>query len=135
MTIRRHRANLHTMTEQDIVQEIRDLRESLDSDAQRLNELAQYLHRMVRRRRADENTSPYVTYANAWMRFANVVGLGLRRTAVSDRLLAMVKPVALEPEAEPETEEKAPEQVAEEPRPVPTDEDFAALYGEVLNGE
>jgi hypothetical protein len=118
------------MAEQDIVAEIRALRASMDADARRMTELSQSLYRMVRRRPADENTSAYTTYANAWLRFSNVVGLGLRRTAVSDRLLAMVKPV----EAEPEDEKKPPRQDAE-PRPTPTDEDFAALYGEVLNAQ
>jgi hypothetical protein len=115
------------MAQQDIVAEIRMLREAIDTDARRIFELSQALYRMTRQQPADDSTVPYRNYANAWSRFASMVGLGLRRTNTSDRVLAMLKP---EPEpAKPEPVEPEPEVFV----PPPEDEDFEEVYGEVLN--
>jgi len=115
------------MGQQAIVAEIRMLREAIDTDARRIFELSTTLHRMTGRQPADDSTVPYRNYANAWSRFANMVGLGLRRTASSERVLALLKPEP-EPEPEPKPVKPKPEVI------VPTDdEDFDEVYGEVLN--
>lgn len=126
MAPRTRRLHPTAMSQQDIVAEIRRLRESIDTDARRLFELSQTLYRMTRRQPVDDSTSPYINFANSWSRFANMVGLGLRRSASSDRALAMV---VAEPEPKPEPE---PEPKPETPE-APLDTDFDEVYGEVLN--
>lgn len=113
------------MSQRDIVAEIHHLRDSIDTDARRLFELSQTLLRMTRRQPPDDSTSPYINFANAWGRFANMVGLGIRRSSSADRVLAMV---LAEPESEP-TPEPQPEP---EPEAL-SDTDFDEVYGEVLN--
>jgi hypothetical protein len=105
----------------EVVAEIRQIRVSVDNSARRLAELSQALHRLARRQPVSDAMSPYIAYANAWGRFANMVGLGLRRTATADRFLAMIK------SEEPQEKEPAIRE------PEVRDDDFETLYGETLN--
>lgn len=125
--------NPANMVPDEILGEIAQLKVGLDVSTRRIMELSRTLH--DRMRRSDPTASDrnvYLTYANAWSRFAGMVQQGLQRTQHADRLLRLL----------PEREEvQTPDRG--HPEPVNVDqahtmpvtsplEDFITLYGEEL---
>lgn len=108
----------------EIVQEIQALRGEMDRTAVRMGELSQLLLGKVRRTPADDYTSRYLAFANAWLRLGSMVEGGVRRTANVSRLI-----VAIERERAEKTDTK-PKPVKPS-TPTPTT-DLVALYGEEM---
>jgi hypothetical protein len=102
------------MSPDAIIAEIGELRGELDVRLTRIHALAQGLYHQVRRAPADDNTSVYITYANAWMRFAGMVNQGVLRTASASKVLRRLTPRA-EQAVPPVKKEVPPEKVAETP--------------------
>ncbi len=76
---------------EELLTEIRTLREEINQGVTRLYGLARLLQ--GRARRAGGEMGPrYSLYATAWMRFAGAVSQGLRRAASSDRMLRQPEP-------------------------------------------
>lgn len=124
-----------TMEPEEIVAEIDEHRETIDRASRRIYELSRVLR--DRMRRADPTLMGiYVTYSNAWTRFAGMIQQGLQRTQIAERVLRML------PEETPRAEQRSerPEEEAhpeatpvDQARPVPDDHplrDFIELYGE-----
>ncbi len=119
------------MAPEEITAEINGLRDEIDLSSRRIYELSRVLR--DRMRRADPTSvGIYVTYANAWTRFAGMVQQGLQRTRVSDRVLRLL-PEEQTPRRQDPTPEPQAQPQADQARPVPADDplrDFIELYGE-----
>ena len=89
------------MTPEEIILEISGLRDEIEAKGVRIYTLAQTLYQRVRRAPADDTTAIYMTYANAWTRFAGMVSQGAVRTASISRVLRRLPPKASQTE-EPE---------------------------------
>ncbi len=83
--------NSNKMTPDQIVEEIAKLKEAIGVSAQKIVDLSKSLHSQTRRASTDANTSAYITYSNAWMRFAGALSQGLKRTEMTDRMLKRTK--------------------------------------------
>ena len=112
----------------EIVQEIHVVRDEMDRLAARMVELSQALYSKVRRAPADDYTSRYVTFANAWTRFGSMVDGGLRRTASVSRLVANIRREQVE--AEEKAEREATQEKRVEPQTASTD--LVELYGQEM---
>lgn len=112
----------------EIVQEIHVVRDEMDRLAARMVELSQSLYSKVRRAPADDYTSRYVTFANAWTRFGSMVDGGLRRTASVSRLVANIRREQVE--AEEKDEREATQEKRVEPQTASTD--LVELYGQEM---
>ena len=112
----------------EIVQEIHVVRDEMDRLAARMVELSQSLYSKVRRAPADDYTSRYVTFANAWTRFGSMVDGGLRRTASVSRLVANIRREQVE--AEEKAEREATQEKRVEPQTASTD--LVELYGQEM---
>lgn len=82
------------MTPDEIVAEIGTLHQDLQSKLARVQGLAQGLYHRVRREPPDDNTTVYLTYANAWMRFAGMANQGVTRTVSASKVLRRLTPVS-----------------------------------------
>ena len=76
-----------TMTPDEIVDEIHSLRGTLQLATQRMIDLAQTLSHNIRRQPANEHTSSYINFANAWSRMAGACQQGMRRNETMNRLV------------------------------------------------
>ena len=112
----------------EIVQEIHVVRDEMDRLAARMVELSQSLYSKVRRAPADDYTSRYVTFANAWTRFGSMVDGGLRRTAGVSRLVANIRREQVE--AEEKAEREATQEKRVEQQTASTD--LVELYGQEM---
>jgi hypothetical protein len=111
------------MSTEEIVSEIGAIRQDLQVKFARVQGLAQGLYHRVRREPPDDNTSVYLTYANAWMRFAGMATQGVTRTVSASRVLRRLTPVANEDAPTPRKQAvKAKEATA----PI---EDLISMYG------
>lgn len=68
------------MTPDEQVEEIESIQQTMHLAAQRIIELSRNLHVGVRRHIAAEHTPAYITFANAWGRFAGAIQQGIRRS-------------------------------------------------------
>ena len=75
------------MTPEEIIQEIRNIRGSMDAFCSRVFELSRALYTKARREASDDSRGSLVLYANTWTRFSGAVSTGLQRTASADRVL------------------------------------------------
>jgi len=118
------------MRPEDILAEIDDLRDGMDTASRRIYELSRVLHHRMRLAgSANENASVYITYSNALSRFAGIVQQGLNRTRQADRLLGLLSKTKEKVEVPPVEVPKE----REEARPMPGTsalEDFISVYGE-----
>jgi len=80
------------MSPEEIDLEILGLQGEIQTKGSRIHELAQTLYQRVRRAPADDSTAIYITYANAWTRFAGMVSLGAVRTSRVARVLRRLPP-------------------------------------------
>lgn len=110
----------------EIVTEIGTLQQELSRRFVRVQVLAQALHHRVRRAPPDDNTSIYITYSNAWMRFAGMANHGVLRTISASKVLRRLAPVQ-EKAAVPEPKPKDVQSPEQESSPV---EDLISMYGE-----
>jgi hypothetical protein len=76
------------MKAEEIVEEIKGLRETVNLAATRIVALSQQLYAHARRNASSDTASTaYVSFAGAWGRFAGAIQQGLRRTVIADRTL------------------------------------------------
>lgn len=107
--------NPQTMTPQEIVAEIRDIQKGLSRGATRIHELSRALYHRMRRTAPGDDTNVYITYSNAWTRFAGMVSQGLVRTRSAERILGMLRTEEPPPQTPPpppptrERQESSPE--------------------------
>lgn len=114
------------MTPDEIVDEINTLHKDLTVRFSRVQHLAQGLYHRVRRATPDDNTSVYITYAHAWMRFAGMGNQAVLRTVSASKVLRRLTPVT---EATPPTSE-AKRKVASKAQATSPVEDLITMYGE-----
>jgi hypothetical protein len=114
------------MTPEEIILEIKSLRDEIEIKSVRIHTLAQTLYQRVRRAPADDTTAIYMTYANAWTRFAGMVSQGSARTASISKVLRRLPPKASQAE-EPKKEVVAKATNAEEASPA---EALITMYDE-----
>lgn len=98
------RRNPTLMASDEILQEIGDIRKSVDAGAKRIHELSRVLHEKARRGEQDDTTGIYIAVSNAWSRFSGMVAQGLSRTASADRLLKLLPTPESKEEAEREAQ-------------------------------
>jgi hypothetical protein len=116
--------NPAVMTPDEIIQEIGSLERELSVRVTRMHRLAQGLYHQVRRAPSDDNTAVYITYANAWMRFAGIANQGAMRTVLASKVLRKLTPL--------KTQEDTKKSLPAKLKPVvPTSpvEDLITLYG------
>lgn len=87
--------SLHSMTTDQIVEEIGEIRTNLEGSAFRLIALTKVLYAKSRKE-ASDSTPVYVAYSNAWMRFAGSMHQGLRRVNSANRIVESFKKEAQE---------------------------------------
>jgi hypothetical protein len=127
------------MSPDEIVSEIRELRDEIFRLSTRLHELSRVLYAKARRS-TDADTTPSLTlYANAWSRFSGAVGQGLQRIASADHVLKTAQQrtqerkerQAREEAAQDRKEQRAHRETMATPLiPSPGVEDLVALYGQ-----
>jgi hypothetical protein len=134
------------MTPEEIIQEIRDIRGSMDTLCTRVFELSRTLYSKARREATKDTMGSLVLYANTWTRLSGAVSQGLQRTASADRVLKYARDdqerqereAAERERREQEREDRAAKrQASASPVVPPSDsglEDLIELYGkEVVN--
>jgi len=125
------------MSADEIIQEIRSIRQEIEQRTTRLSELALSLYTRARHRRLalpgedePEDHTPYLIFANGWARMAASLRQGVQRMSRTDRVI-------IPRSAEPEREEEAIT-VPELPSPIPPPppphhdeamEELVTLYG------
>jgi hypothetical protein len=114
-----------TLESADLVREIHATRDEMNRLAARMVELSQVLYSRVRRAPADDFTSRYLAFANAWTRFGGMVDGGLRRTSGVTRLVESIQ----REKAEVESEGQKVKPVAPPASPAP---DLVELYGQEM---
>ena len=112
------------MTSEEIIAEIGTIYQDLQVKLARVQGLAQGLYHRVRREPADDNTAVYITYANAWLRFAGMANQGVSRTVLASKVLRRLTPIVVE-SATPER--KKPVKPKGGATPI---EDLISMYGE-----
>ena len=120
--------NPTTLSDEEVIDEIRQLREGIDLSARRIHELSKALYHRARRAPSDQSSSSYVMYSNVWTRFAGMVEQGLRRSVSMDRLLSR----APEEERKPLVDKTRKRSIASIIQGPPTDNDIEELYGEFV---
>jgi hypothetical protein len=120
---------------ESLIGRIKEARQEVETALTRLTYLSDELR--SRARRAPENSSSLVVYANAHVRFAGAASQGMRRTASMDRLLDRAKAEKEETQRREALERKWAEsrrvQKQVDRLILPTDDAFSELYGEVVN--
>jgi len=111
------------MTPEEIIAEIGTIHQDLQVKLARVQGLAQGLYHRARREPPDDNTTVYITYANAWIRFAGMANQGVNRTVLASKVLRRLTPVT---EATPERKKPA-NKPKDEAAPI---EDLISMYGE-----
>ena len=111
------------MTPEEIVLEIRGLQQDVQSKSVRIQGLSQALYRRVRKAPVDDDTSVYITYANAWTRFAGMVQQGVTRTTHTARVLKRLTPKV-------ETAAKAVPKLVRKEEPQTPMESLLSLYAD-----
>jgi hypothetical protein len=94
-----------SMAPGEIILEISTIQQDLQGKFARIQVLSQSLYHRVRRAKPDDNTSIYIQYANAWMRFSGMANQGALRTVHASRVLKLLAP---EEEKEPSVPVKRP---------------------------
>lgn len=130
----------NTLSPDQIVTEISEIRKTMGKSAQRVLELSKALYSYSRRAAGDTSAPAYIAYSNAWMRFSGALTQGLKRTETTDRLIERARQEAAQKEEaaiKRAAELKRREQrLAQKQAPQNALGDLIALYGEemVLDG-
>ena len=116
------------MSDTEVIDEIRVMRENIDISARRIHELSKALYHRVRRLPVGDQTSSLVMYSNVWTRFAGVVEQGLRRSVSMDRVLKK------EPEEDrkPLSDKPKKRSITNIIQGPPSDNDLEELFGEFV---
>ncbi len=125
-----------------LVETIKKARADIESAVSRLQTATLEL-RSVTRRNFDESASSVLVFSNAHLRLCGAMTQAMHRTASMDRVLARAerdREEARVREQEFRRQQEAQAQAKEHSRlieqlKVPTEDDFDALYGEILNEE
>lgn len=115
-----------SMAPADIISEISTIQQDLQGKLARIHVLSQSLYHRVRRAKPDDNTSIYIQYANAWMRFSGMANQGALRTAHASRVL---KRLVSETEKEPSVTDRRPKKPLDKPEPSPV-ESLMSMYSD-----
>lgn len=123
-----------------LVETIKKARSDIESAVNRLQTATLEL-RSVTRRNFDESSSSLLVFSNAHLRLCGAMTQAVNRTASMDRVLVRAEQDREEArvrEQEFRRQQEAQAQVKEhskllEQLKVPTEDDFDALYGEILN--
>jgi len=109
----------------EILREIQSLKASMRQNGKRIYELSRVLQDRVRRQEADDNTSKYLAYSTACIRFVGGFEQGFQRTSTLDRIVEAIK-------QEPVVQ-KAKEPVPK-PKPVSASvgSELAVLFGQEM---
>jgi hypothetical protein len=118
------------MTPEEIISEIGTIQDDLQHKIARVHGLAQGLYRSVRKTPADDDTAIYITYANAWMRFAGMAHQGVSRTASTSKILRRLAPKV--EESPQKLAKSTPKKSAIVPEATPV-ESLITMYGEAEN--
>lgn len=121
---------INTLALDKVLAEMLVVRTEIDQKARRLQELAVLLSRTAKQT-VREQASTYILYANAWLRFAGMVGQGLKRSAAADKVLKRTLDEAAReiPIVVPQVRKQA--SAHSYLISAPTNDDFAELYGNV----
>jgi hypothetical protein len=122
------------MAPEDILAEISMLRDTVNQATRRIHDLSRILHDRMRRVDPDEaDRGVYLTYSNAWARFAGMVQQGLQRTRQADRLLRLLadRDEAPTPDVTYPEPVNLPDRAQSVPQPSALD-DLIAVYGEEM---
>ncbi len=125
------------MSVDEIIKEIRSLRQGVEQTVQRIAELSLTLYSRARRRQLavsgepePEDPSPYIVYSNGWARMASSLRQGMQRMDRTDRMFGQRTT-----KAEAETPKPVAPPVVAPPRVTDDSmEELVALYGgEIVN--
>lgn len=117
-----------SMTYDEIAQEIQSLKGDLEGTINRVLELSLAMYGKVRQTPADDYSSRYLTFANNWTRFGQMVEATLHRTSSAFRLIESARQDKRDAE---EAQEAATARTARQNRkkmPSPPS-DLSELYG------
>jgi hypothetical protein len=112
-----------------IVSEISEIHQELQGKFARIHVLSQALYHRVRRAPPDDNTSIYLQYANAWIRFSGMANQGATRTAHMSKVLRRLTPAPAENQVATKLPVKTEVKASESPV-----ESLINMYGEELDG-
>jgi hypothetical protein len=82
---------LESMAPAQIINEIEDIQRDVQGKLGRIQALSKALYSQVRRATPDDNTSVYIAYANAWIRFSGMANQGATRTVRASKVLKLLK--------------------------------------------
>lgn len=126
------------MSADEIIREIRSLRQEIEQRTTRISELALSMYTRARRHNLalpgeeePEDSTPFLVFANAWARMSASLRQGIQRMSRTDRVIVQ------RTTEEPDEEEAAPLTVPELPNPTPPPprvqdeamEELVTLYG------
>lgn len=122
-----------------LVAQIKKVREDLEGNVTKLQELSQQLRSQCRRNLGEESTSRYLVWTNAHLRVTGALSSGLRRTASMDRVLANAKAEIEEAKRRAEDEarwlEAREHQKTVNKMLLPTTDDFYEVFGDLVDEE
>lgn len=114
-----------SMAAAEIISEISEIHSDLKGKFDRIHVLSQSLYSRVRRGKPDDNTSIYLQYANAWIRFSGMANQGAMRTVRASKVVLK----RLAPEA-PETPVEKPKTKKEKPKEASPVESLMGMYSD-----
>ena len=119
--------NPDNMAPAEIVSEISDIHRDLRGKLDRIHSLSQTLYRRVKRAKPDDNTTIYLQYANAWIRFSGMANQGALRTVHASRVLKRLTTEAPAPAAKPKPKKEPETSPVESLMGLYSDEELEAL--------
>lgn len=122
-----------------MVEQIKQAREDLEGDLEKLQALSLELRARCRRNLGEEVTGRYLTWVNAHLRITGALTNGLRRTASMDRVLNQAQ-ADLEEARRRAQEEARRLEARDHQRHVnqlilPTTDDFDEVFGDLVDEE
>jgi hypothetical protein len=123
------------MTPTEIITELDGLRRELDQRLARVHGLAEGLYHQVRRAAVDDNTPIYITYANAWMRFAGMANQGVVRTASASKVLRRLTTPEQQEAKQAEVRKKKPDLKAKQTQEQSPMDSLIEMYRDPISNE
>ena len=121
------------MTYDEIVQEIHGLKAEMERATSRVVELSLALYSRCRQNTADEYANRYLSFANTWTRFGQMVEASLQRTNSAARLVGSI---AADRQAAADDDARVQRQAARRAKKAASQQaprtDLVELYGEEM---
>lgn len=115
-----------SMSYDEITREIQTLKGDLERTVNRVLELSLAMYGKVRQTPSDEYSTRYLSFANTWTRFSQMVEVSLQRTGSAFRLIDTIK----QEQREAEQEAARPARPSRKKvAPQPYSSDLSELYG------